>query len=181
MGWWEDLRERWRAFDRAAARSTQEAFEARTGRVLMPVGGVRSLDVDGVRDLVRSGRLPVVEHHWATWCSACMDDLPRVEELHAGLAGRARVIGVCWERFADARAAGEVRAHVERFVHAHGLTFPNAVVDGAPEALIAALALPADTIPLTRVIDPDGGVLRVFHGPLDEADTRHVMELLGGR
>jgi hypothetical protein len=179
MGWVDDLKERWRALDRRLAQDMLRSFEARSGRVDMPQGGARSLDLAGVRALLEPGALPIIEHHWATWCDACLEDLPRIEELHVRLAGRARVVGVSWERFADARLAAEVVGHVEQFQHAHGLTFVNAIFDGGHDALIRGLSLPVDTIPITRVVDRDGGVLRVFHGPLDDADVRQLLELLG--
>lgn len=179
MTWWDTLADRWRQLDRRFASDMLQTFEARTGRTLMPVSGVRSMELRGVRELLTPDALPIIEHHWATWCDACLEDLPRIEELHVSLGGRARVVGVSWERFADARPAADVLAHVERFLHTHGLTFPNAVFEGGHDELVAGLQLPVDTIPITRLVDRDGGVLRVFHGPLSDADTRYVLGVFG--
>ncbi len=166
--------------DAAAAAASLRGFEAATGRKGAGDGSghIAAVDLAGLlRALVPHNR-PVIEHHWATWCESCLEELPRIQRITDAVAGQADMISVSWERFDDDRAAPLLVAHVEGFQRAHALRLHTLIYTGDPEALFSALSLPVHTIPQTRVLDASGGVLRAFEGPLDDEDERAVIALI---
>jgi len=93
--------------------------------------------VDALMALVaKQPKGPVIVHFWATWCRACVNEMPKVRKLQAAAAERGvSMIGVSM----DPR---EKREEVARFVEREGLTFPNVILD-AP-----------DPVPVVRRFDP---------------------------
>ncbi|MCB9681906.1 MAG: TlpA family protein disulfide reductase [Alphaproteobacteria bacterium] len=176
--WWDTLRERLVAFDAQLAHDALSRFEARAGVTLAPVR-VRAASLDAVLTALRPEGRPLVEHHWATWCESCLPELPRIEALAARLDGIADVVGVSWDRF-DA-PDDDLDASVARVadtVAAQRASWPTLVLDATPEAAFAALSLPVRTVPQTRVLDADGGVLKVYTGPLRTSDVEAIATLL---
>jgi len=166
--------------DAAAAAASLRGFEAATGRkdLVDSSGHIAAVDLAGLLRALVPHRRPIIEHHWATWCESCLAELPRIQRLADATAGQADLISVSWESFDDDRAAPLLVAHVEGFQRAHALRLRTLVYTGSPEALFSALSLPVHTIPQTRVLDPSGGVLRAFEGPLEEDDERAVLALI---
>ncbi len=171
--------------DARFARSAQARFEARTGCLASSPTGARLVDVPSLVASIGvgqrgAGRTRIV-HHWATWCESCVEELPLIQRLAdaaARGAGRVEVVTVSWELFEDQRPAATVVGEIERFLHAHGLTFPVLVFDGEPAALFQACQLSMHQIPQTAVLDADGGRLREFDGPLSEADVDAILDLV---
>jgi thiol-disulfide isomerase/thioredoxin len=88
----------------------------------------------------------VVLDLWATWCPPCRHELPRLDALHAELAGKGgRVLAV---------SIDEDRQNVDLFARRYGLKLPI-VLDG-PNGLARELDL--HDVPLTLVLDRDGRV-----------------------
>lgn len=175
------IRDQLRAWDRQAAVDTLRRFEVRHGLDLRARKAVVA-DVRAVkRALVPDGR-PLVEHHWATWCAPCEEELPRIERLAEALDGRVDVIGVSWDRFQvpPDEARSTTRARVADVVARHGLSWPTLIVDGTPEAVFDAIFPIARTVPHTRVLDVDGGELRAVPRALTDADVDDLISLLGG-
>lgn len=191
---WADrlgLLERFRAWDTAAAQESLSRFEAHHQGAQAADRRVRVVDLEALERIVRpergggTGRAgavrgrPLVVHHWATWCGACMEDLPMLRRLAEQLGDDADLITVSWERFERPEAEPEALVHaVAHALHAHGLELPTVVYDGAPDRLFAALGLTDPTIPLTRVIDADGGLLREHVGPLDARAVQGLSALV---
>jgi len=88
----------------------------------------------------------VVLNFWASWCAPCRKELPRLDALHASIAGRGgQVLAVSIDR--------EVR-NVRRFAKTHRLSLP--VYHDGPDGLARKLDLPH--VPFTIVLDRDGSV-----------------------
>ncbi len=172
------LIERLRAWDAAAARNTLDHFERVHGLDHEPAV-VRSGTIADVQDALKPRGRPVIEHHWATWCEPCLDELPQIQAIEAAVRGRADVIGVSWERFTDDRGAEAAVEKVAKFMASRGLTFRTIVVDNVPDDLMVELDLPATTIPQTRVYDARGVVIGAFPEPLDLETAAQVRALVG--
>jgi thiol-disulfide isomerase/thioredoxin len=98
----------------------------------------------------------VLINFWASWCAPCCRELPRLNALHAEIAGKGgRVVAVSVDR--EAR-------NVRRFVRRYGLTLP--VCHDGPDGLARKLGL--QRMPLTLVLSRDGEVAFAVHGADDE-------------
>lgn len=172
------LLERLRAWDAAAARSTLDHFERVHGMDHEPAT-VRAVTLADLADALKPRGRPVIEHHWATWCEPCLDELPQIQALDAAVRGRADVIGVSWERFTDDRGADATVEKVAKFMAARGLTFRTLIVEPRPDELFVELDLPVTTIPQTRVLDARGAVLGAFPEALDPESAAAVKALVG--
>lgn len=89
---------------------------------------------------------------WATWCDACMAEIPVLVELarQQGASG-VKVVGMNLEP--------ENRPAVERFLASRPLPYPNVVVDQA-----TAEAYRVKILPTIYVLDGQGRVCRGYTG-----------------
>jgi len=96
---------------------------------------------------------PLVVNFWASWCPACVNELPEFQEAHERIGDEVTFIGVAVRdpRRASEALAGEV-----------GLTYTLA--DDPNGDLFRSLDLIA--MPSTLFISPDGEVQEVFAGQL---------------
>jgi len=96
---------------------------------------------------------PLVVNFWASWCPACVNELPEFQEAHERIGEEVTFIGVAVRdpRRASEALAGEV-----------GLTYTLA--DDPNGDLFRSLDLIA--MPSTLFISPDGEVQEVFAGQL---------------
>jgi len=105
----------------------------------------------------------VVVNFWASWCGPCRKELPRLDALHASIAGRGgRVIAVSIDL--DAQNA-------RRFVKTHRLSLP--VVHDGPNGLARELDLPR--VPFTVVLDRGGAVALTAAGA-DEGAIQTIVK-----
>jgi len=135
--------------------------------------GGPGMDPERVRQALRSHTLRTVEgrtlalqslrgevvvvNFWASWCSPCRKELPRLDALHASIAGRGgRVLAVSID--SEART-------VQRFARTHRLKLP--VYHDGPDGLARTLDLPH--VPFTIVLDRDGRVALTTAGADDHA------------
>lgn len=167
-----------RAWDASMARDTLDRFERVHGLDHEPAV-VRSGTVADVRDALKPRGRPIIEHHWATWCEPCLDELPQIQALASAVNGHADVVGVSWERFVDDEGAQAAVDKVAAFMASRGLTFPTIVVDGVPDDLLVELDLPATTIPQTRVFDAHGAVVGLYPEALDGQASAEIRGLVG--
>ncbi len=88
----------------------------------------------------------VVLNFWASWCSPCRKELPRLDALHAEISKNgARVLAV---------SIDHERQNVNRFARMHKLKLP--IVHDGPDGLVRQLDL--KHIPFTIVLDRNGEV-----------------------
>lgn len=103
-------------------------------------------------------------NYWAEWCRPCLEEIPELNELARQWQGQVAVYGVNF----DGGSAADQRAQSERL----GIGF--AVLQDDPAA---ALGWPRpEVLPTTVVLDPDGQVHAILHGP----QTRHQLEQVLG-
>lgn len=112
---------------------------------------------------------PVVLNFWASWCPACVSEMPAFGEVHRRLAGRVEFIGINMQEVdLDAAAALVEQTDVDyRLAHDP---------DGAIYAEFGGIAMPT-----TVFISADGSVERVHAGTMfaDELTEIIDVELLG--
>jgi len=98
---------------------------------------------------------PLVINFWASWCPACVGELPDVQAIHEAVGDEVTILGIA---NSDSRGAAlDLAAEV-------GLTYPLA--DDPKGDLFRSLELIA--MPSTISVDADGRIQEVFGGQLDE-------------
>lgn len=142
-----------------------------------PAGGVRAgvaapafqgTAVDGSTiDLAALRGRVVVINFFATWCSNCREEEPRLQALATADAGRGlTVIGINYRETGDAVS----------FLRGLGVSYP-AVLD--PQSRIGQ-AYGVDDLPVTVYVDRAGVVARVIHGQLTDTTLDGVVaQMLG--
>lgn len=110
---------------------------------------------------------PVLLNFWATWCTACRSEMPRLEEWYRKLHGRGiTILGVD-----DAEGASAVRD----FVHRYGVDYPVALDSNGTVSARYAVSF----LPVTVAIDARGSVSSVHLGVLSSTYLqRNVIPLL---
>jgi thiol-disulfide isomerase/thioredoxin len=96
---------------------------------------------------------PALVAFWATWCTACAEELGELDRLQARLGGDALVVGV---------AVGEPYEHVADFLRPRKLAYAQLV----DEEFKLSEALGERRVPATIVVDRRGAV-RYTGGALD--------------
>jgi cytochrome c biogenesis protein CcmG/thiol:disulfide interchange protein DsbE len=111
---------------------------------------------------------PLVINFWASWCPACVNELPEFQDVHERIGDEVTFIGVANRdpRQASEALAGEV-----------GLTYTLA--DDPNGDLFRSLDLIA--MPSTLFVTPDGEVAEVFAGQLTGQALEARIEQLRGR
>jgi peroxiredoxin len=104
---------------------------------------------------------PVLVNFWATWCPACREEMPGLEQLFRRSGETFSVIGVSLDD--DAKA-------VPPFAKTYGLTFPLPIAD---RKVIDAYAV--RDLPATYLIDADGRIVRRWVGTLDVQAVENVI------
>lgn len=99
-------------------------------------------------------------NYWAEWCAPCREEIPELNAFAAAHADRVRVLSVNFD--------GAVGEQLGAQIAALGIAFPTLLADPRP-----ALGVPpAQGLPETLVIDPEGRMRKVLRGP----QTRAALE-----
>ena len=109
-----------------------------------------------------------VLNFWGSWCAPCRVETPEFQEVYADVRDEGvEFLGInvkeTSEQFAD--------AFVERF----GIEFPS-LYDPRGEVALAFRDYPANAIPSTIVLDPEGRVAAVYTGEVSQEDLRRVLD-----
>lgn len=135
--------------------------------VRLPVHEVQSLDGHAASLTAALGGSPGVIDLWATWCTACERERPKLERLQAAYAARGlRVIGL---------DVGEAPSVVSAYLAQKRISYPIYL---DPEFRIAD-ALGDQELPTILVVDKEG---RITHRStsLDQQTLAAVKSLLQG-
>jgi len=125
---------------------------------------LRSLDGRVVEVARSDDERALVVHFWATWCTACAEELPALSRAAAACGSAVRVVAV---------DVNEEPSVVSGFVAEHGLSLPVLLDPDAAAWRRANLqGLPAN------LISTADGVRRSV-GPIDEAQWRERLRALG--
>jgi thiol-disulfide isomerase/thioredoxin len=109
-----------------------------------------------------------VLNFWGSWCAPCRVETPEFQEVYADVRDEGvEFLGInvkeTSQQFAD--------AFVERF----GIEFPS-LYDPRGEVALAFRDYPANAIPSTIVLDPEGRVAAVYTGEVSQEDLRRVLD-----
>jgi len=124
------------------------------------------LDGPGTSRLADWHGTPLVVNLFASWCPACLTEMPALERASHDYAGRAAFVGVDSQ---DSSAAGL------KLARQLGTTYP--LLADTNHADLYAL-LQGQGMPVTAFIDRDGTVKRVYSGELDAALLRQLIDQL---
>jgi thiol-disulfide isomerase/thioredoxin len=124
------------------------------------------LDGPGSSRLADWHGTPVVVNLFASWCPACLTEMPAFERAFHDYAGRAAIVGVDSQDTADDGL---------RLARQLGVTYPL-LIDTSHADLYARLQ--GQGMPVTAFISREGTVRRVYSGELDEALLRQLIDQL---
>lgn len=109
---------------------------------------------------------PAVLNFWATWCGPCAAEMPELQRFSERYGDQVAVVGIN-----TGEPAGIIRAWAQQ----HGLTFP--LVLDETRAIAAQYQLRGQ--PTTFLIDPEGRIMDIIHGPASFEDlTRALIRFL---
>lgn len=117
-------------------------------------GGTISLaDIEG----------PAVVNLWATWCAPCRREIPDFEAVHQARRDEVRFVGVNIGEDSDRAAEflAEVGATYDQFLDSEGYVVTE---------------LRTTTMPVTILLDVDGGISRRHLGPLDRDGLNEAID-----
>lgn len=124
------------------------------------------LDGPGTASLGDWHGTPVVVNLFASWCPACLTEMPAFERASHEYAGRLVVVGV------DSQDSSSAGLSLARQL---GVTYPL-LSDTAHADLYAALG--GQGMPVTAFVGRDGNVKRVYSGQLDESLLHQLIDEL---
>jgi len=139
-----------------------ESVQGQTATTLQ----LAQLDGPGSSRLADWHGTPVVVNLFASWCPACLTEIPAFERASHDYAGRVIIVGVDSQ---DSPAAGL------KLARQLGATYPL-LADTSHADLYALLQ--GQGMPVTAFIGRDGTVRRVYSGELDEALLRQLIDQL---
>lgn len=158
--------------DRALAASTQDyppVFETVRSQYtllepVLPLAPVTLADRTGKPKILAPvpGRVMLV-NIWATWCAACITEMPLLEKLHKELGDKITIAAVSTDRISQERVNDWLKTNAIRslpvFLDPDGKAASSAPNSKAP--------LRADKMPTTYLITTDGQIAGYISGAVD--------------
>lgn len=110
---------------------------------------------------------PLVLNFWASWCPACVAEMPSFARVHAALGGEVRFLGLDVQ---DTRTAADA------FIEQSGVSY---LLGEDPDGAVLA-AFDGIAMPTTIFIDETGNVVGRHSGAIFEDDLRQLISELFG-
>ena len=104
----------------------------------------------------------VILNFWASWCPPCKAEMPHMEKYYKHYKDSANVEILAVNMTMTERRGLE---HVEQFVDAYKLTFPILLDESGD---VSKVYDPLTSPPMTYMLNTDGTIAHVIHGPIDE-------------
>jgi thiol-disulfide isomerase/thioredoxin len=108
---------------------------------------------------------PLVINFWASWCPACVSELPEFQAVHEQRSDKVTFIGI---------ANADIRPAAVGLAEEVGLTY--SLADDPEGDLFREFGLIA--MPSTLFVSPDGEILEVFAGQLNESALNDRIDTL---
>jgi cytochrome c biogenesis protein CcmG, thiol:disulfide interchange protein DsbE len=141
-----------------AAGTTPAANAVEASLLPTTVDALPTMDPDGFAQLLGELRgTPLVVNFWASWCTPCIAEAPRLVAAHARYGDRVQFLGVDIQ---DARDDGA------GFLRDHGIPYPS-VFDGT-SSIEHGLGLFGQ--PVTAFFDADGTLVANVPGEISTED-----------
>lgn len=133
-----------------------------------PAPDVRFRLFDGTETSLADFRgRPLVLNFWASWCPACVAEMPSFQAVHASIGGDVVFLGL---------AVQDTRTAADAFVEQSGVEY---VLGDDPDGAVLA-AFDGIAMPTTVFIDPAGNVVGRHSGAIFEEELRRmILERLG--
>ena len=109
-----------------------------------------------------------VLNFWGSWCAPCRVETPEFQEVY----GEVKDDGVA---FLGLNVKEPSEQFAQQIVDRFGIEFPS-LYDPRGEVALAFRDYPANAIPSTIVLDPDGRVAAVYTGTVSQEDLRRVID-----
>ena len=146
---------------------TLDTAVAQGERPAAPSRNLPVLGATGDRSLAQLRGHPVLLNFWASWCDPCRLEAPILERAQRALERKGgTVLGVTYN---------DVTADSLKFIHQHGLTYPNLRDVGGK----LAQAYGTRALPETFVIDSRGRVVAVSRGAIDQRFLSEALPKVG--
>jgi peroxiredoxin len=113
-----------------------------------------------------------VLNFWGSWCAPCRVETPEFQDVYAQVRDQGvQFLGLDVKE----TSAQFATAFVQRF----GIQYPS-LYDPRGEVALAFRGYPANAIPSTIVLDPDGRVAAVYTGTVAKDDLHKVIQQILG-
>ena len=110
---------------------------------------------------------PIVLNFWASWCAACIQEMPELQKVYLSAAEAVQFLGV------DLLGVeGETRSGAESFARQRSVTYPLAYDEGG--LLYGRISLRV-LAPTTAFVRADGTLAGVHIGQLDATELRGLI------
>jgi len=110
---------------------------------------------------------PAVLNFWASWCGACIREMPAFQRVHADLGQQVEFVGLD-----EVGVEGETETQGIRFAKQTGITYRLAQDPGGG---LFAHFLARTVLPITVFVGADGRVADRHFGELTEQDLRSTI------
>jgi thiol-disulfide isomerase/thioredoxin len=151
-----------------------------TAKAIVPAGGrlptgcmVEVLGTGAAESLATyAAGKPMVINFWASWCVACIDEMPDLQKVYLASKGQVSFLGL------DLLGVdGEVRSEAMAFARQRSVTYPLAYDD---DALLYGRIAPRFLPPTTAFLRPDGTLAAFHYGQLTSSElAADIAQYLG--
>jgi len=138
-------------------------------RATAPAFSGTFLNGDAFHSSQLAGQVAVL-NFWGSWCAPCRVETPEFQKVYADVEDE----GV---RFVGVDVKETDKQFAQAFVNRFAITFPS-LYDPRGEVALAFRDYPANAIPSTIVLDPQGRVAAVYTGTVAQGDLRKVLDRL---